>query len=492
MRFRVLLPLFLVGVVAVIAILIPVGASIADSRTQQLQLQRAESMQQILQRAHLAIDQRDSGELQAYLTRFADTYGEAVLVVDGGGAVVASVGDIEPTGAAAQAISGALRGVPQWSLSPTTPWSPDTAIVADPLTLDGRTPEGAVALRIDQTRAKLDVAAGWAAISATGVALLLAVLLASLSWTRWVIRPVLALDTAANALAENRRFSLDGASGPPELRRLSRSFERMAGSVEEALDQQRGLVADASHQLRNPLAAVRLRIDSLRAEIGTAVDERAVDPEAQAEIAAIESDLDRLEHTVARMLALANAEHRATAALSGHGAAAQTASPDGDASEALLSVSADELIAPHCPALEAAGITVVASAERHWLRFRPGDLAEAIEIIADNARKYAAGTTVRVELSGGADARADGGDAGADAGADATTLTFSDSGAGLLPAEIAQIGTRFWRAPAHARLPGSGLGYAIIAQLVRANDAQLRVDRAPEGGLRTTITARSR
>ena len=53
------------------------------------------------------------------------------------------------------------------------------------------------------------------------------------------------------------------AGGPPELRRLARSFNEMADNVEDVLEQQRAFVADASHQLRNPLAALLLRIELL-------------------------------------------------------------------------------------------------------------------------------------------------------------------------------------------------------------------------------------
>ncbi|SDQ25614.1 Signal transduction histidine kinase [Leucobacter chromiiresistens] len=482
MRFRVLLPLFVFGVLAVTAILIPVGAAIAESRTQELQLQRGAALQQIAQRASAALAADDPGELDRYLNRFSETFGEAVVVVDGAGARLTGSGAPVDDAAISAVISGALRGVPQRDLGTVTPWSEPNAVIAAPVTLDGRTPEGAVALQVDQQAAQRDIAAGWATIVSVGAALLFAVLLASVLWTRWVLRPVSALDTAANALAENRAYALDADAGPPELRRLSRSFARMARSVELALDQQHGLVADASHQLRNPLAAIRLRIDGLPRGVDAGGDGR------DEEIAAIERDLDRLEHTVARMLALANAEHRATAAASGHGAAASEASPP--ASDDLpVSVSAARLIAPHLARLADAGIAVIADEQPHMLRFRRHDLAEVVELVADNVAKYAPGSTFRVELTPcGSDEGA--GRTGRAGGAGpATALVMSDSGPGLATTEIALVGRRFWRAPAHAQLPGSGLGLAIVEQLARANDAEVVVDRAPTGGLRISIIA---
>ena len=470
MRNRVLLPLFLIGVLAVTAILIPVGAAIAESRTQELQLQRGAALQQIVQRGSSALALGDLRELDHYLNRFSETFDESVVVVDGAGERITASGASIDDADVADVISSALRGVPQQDLATVTPWSERTAFVGAPITLDGRTPEGAVALRIDQQAAQRDVATGWTTIVSVGAALLCAVLLASVFWTRWVLRPVSALDTAANALAENRAFALDADAGPPELRRLSRSFARMARSVELTLDQQHGLVADASHQLRNPLAAIRLRVDALPRELGSA------ETGSDEEIAAIEHDLDRLEHTVARMLSLANAEHRATAAVSGHGGAASEASPRAS-EDHLLSVSAARLIEPHRARLADAQITVVAAEHLRTMRFRRHDLDEVVEIVADNAAKYAPGSRFRVEVS---PHNADG---------HRTALIMSDSGPGLETAEIELVGRRFWRAAAHAQLPGSGLGLAIVEQLARANDAEAVIDRAPEGGLRITILA---
>lgn len=488
MKRRVLIPLLVFGLLAVIAILVPTGEAIAQSRTQQVQLQRAGSIDQILQRAFAAVEHGNTVALSRYLERFHDTYGEAVLVVDGAGEVVASVGDAALDDEGAEVVLAALRGVPQWTLPTVYPWSDASRVMAEPLSTDGSAPDGAVALVVNQTAAKADVLSSWALVGAVGAALLAALLAASVYWTRWVIHPVLELDAAANALAEHRRFEPADESGPPELRRLVHSFERMARSVERALEQQRGLVADAAHQLRNPLAAVRLRIDALSypadpgaaagaagergagergsGELGAgehAVGAAEVTP---AELAAISSDLDRLERDVDRMLVLANAEHRATAA------AAATVRPA--ALECV--VSADSLIEPHRARLDEAGIGVVTSGAEERLLCRRGDLEEIVENIVDNTRKYAAGSTLRIGLE-------------PDAGG--AILVISDSGSGLDDDDLARVGTRFWRSAVHRDQQGTGLGYAIIEQLAHANEATVEVDRAPEGGLRTRVRLRT-
>ncbi len=95
--------------------------------------------------------------------------------------------------------------------------------------------------------------------------------------TGWVLKPVRV--RRGHPRHRHRTAQLTGRPrrGPPELRRLARSFNEMADHVEEVLEQQRAFVADASHQLRNPLAALLLRIELLALEL----------PEGNEEIASV-------------------------------------------------------------------------------------------------------------------------------------------------------------------------------------------------------------
>ena len=81
---------------------------------------------------------------------------------------------------------------------------------------------------------------------------------------RWMLRPVADLAPASQRMAagDSERAGPEGG-GPPELRGLAAAFNAMAASVTRALARQRAFAADASHQLRNPLTALRLRLDSL-------------------------------------------------------------------------------------------------------------------------------------------------------------------------------------------------------------------------------------
>ena len=92
---------------------------------------------------------------------------------------------------------------------------------------------------------------------------------------RWILRPVRRLDegtgrVAAAVLAGAAPEPVADGTGPPELRRLSVSFDRMAETVTQAYAAQRAFVADASHQLRNPLTALRLRLSNLDGHVDAA------------------------------------------------------------------------------------------------------------------------------------------------------------------------------------------------------------------------------
>ena len=457
MKRRVLLPLLVFGLIAVIAVLIPVAQSIADSRTQQVALQRQASLDQVVQRARTALVQGETSSLQAYLDRFSAVYGEAVLVLDESGDAVASAGGLSPDLDVRSIAGAASRAIPQVSLPQVTPWAPGTALVAVPVIAAGDLSTGVVVLEVDLARAKTEVAAAWALVVVVGLLLLAALMAASLLWTRWILRPVRALDSAVAALTAHREPVPLRPTGPPELRRLSRAFTTMTDEVENTLEQQRGFVADASHQLRTPLAAIRLRVDSLPR-----------DPDAADDLAAVDHDLDRLEHTVERMLTLANAEHRASASRQGYDAARD------EGAERECRVSASELADLHRWRLDEAGVTLDdADVAVVSVPCGRADLEEMVQVLFDNAANYAGrGARVRLTVS---DDR------------DGVTLRVDDSGTHLADADLESMGTRFWRAGAHRSTPGTGLGLAIVAELMRAAGGTLLLERSSLGGLRARL-----
>ncbi|UOE43630.1 sensor histidine kinase [Agromyces larvae] len=458
MRARLLLPLLLFGLLAVIAFVLPAAEALAVSRSQQVSLARSAALGHLVQLAEGSIAAGDPAPLEAYLDRFHDVTGESVLVVDGSGDVLASVGGLDSANPEVERhVRAAIRNLPRRELETIRPWSEPTALLSEPIPGVGETSLGGVVLEADLERAVTDVGVRWLAIAGVGSVLLAGLAILALRFAQWVLRPVRALDDAANAFAERRDPGPLVVTGPPELRQLEASFTRMATGMNDTLEQQRTLVADASHQLRNPLAAIRLRVDSVRED---------VDAE---EIALVDADLDRLERTVDRMLALANAEHRATAETSG----AKTGFAVDSRRDHTVPTAA-ALAEPHRPLMHAAGQHLIAIGDREVrIACRRSDLEEIVATVLENARAYAGpGATVRLRLE------RDG---------DLARVEVSDDGPGLDDEQLARAGVRFWRSPKHRQVPGTGLGLAIVGELVRANAGTLRIDRADEGGLRVRV-----
>jgi signal transduction histidine kinase len=121
---------------------------------------------------------------------------------------------------------------------------------------------------------------------------------------RWVSRPLKGLDAAARRLADgDLEIRAKVESGPPELRRLGTTFNTMAGRLEALVHGHRAVVADVSHQLRTPLAALRLRLDLL------AADTAHSDPDTAHELAGALDELARLSRLVDGLLTVARAEN---------------------------------------------------------------------------------------------------------------------------------------------------------------------------------------
>src|SRR5205807_5808989 len=149
-----------------------------------------------------------------------------------------------------------------------------------------------------------DVVRLWVILGTIAVVAMIGAALLAFGLARWVSRPLAGLDAAAGRLADGDlaiRAVVD--SGPPELRRLATTFNTMAGRLEALVHGNRAVIADVSHQLRTPLAALRLRLDLLAADTDP-------DPETTGhELAGALEELARLSRLVDGLLAVARAEN---------------------------------------------------------------------------------------------------------------------------------------------------------------------------------------
>lgn len=463
MRARIALPLLLVMTAAVLLLLGPTLDSLASRRTTELNLQRSVAVEHITDLARQVPEAGSSQQLQRYVSRYHALFGEDVLVVDADGLVVARAGDLEPSDdEVARRIRDFGYNLADLDVPVVRPWSETSLLVSTPVELGRDLSSGAVVMRLDLSDARADVRREWGLVLVP-TALLLVLLALTTHWTtEWVLRPVHRLDEATLAMASGRRpADTDGVevSGPPELRRLARSFRAMAGNLWTAVDQQRDLVANTSHQLRNPLAAVRLHVDLLAREV----------PQAGERVQVIQRDLDRLDTTLDRLLALAEAEHRVSEQRAERAARAEEHPGPGTTTPGELR----SMVADRWSDLD--GCEVRVEAEGGLVVAVPAaDLSEMVDTVVENAVKYAGpGASVVVRLAAGARGRA--------------LVRVDDDGEGLSEEELQLAGTRFWRSSRHAGQVGTGLGLALVGALARAHGGEMDVARSPRGGLGVTL-----
>ncbi|MFI0466822.1 ATP-binding protein [Saccharopolyspora sp. 5N102] len=445
MRRRLLLVLLTFSVLAVAGFAAPLLRATAAERTQQLVLARTADLDRFAALADHAFSTGDTAQLRAEASRYAELYGEPLVVVDTNRVPAVETGGMRATDVV-ESIDKALRNELAGPVPWLRPWSEGELIRYRPVG-DGTRVTGAVVLRASVQHATQDIAERWALIVAGALSALVVCGLLALVLARWILRPLAELRAGVRAVgAGSRRSQVPEDAGPPELRELAVSFNRMSEAVADAEEQQRRLVADASHQLRNPMAALRLRVDAL---------ERRITPEGAQTYRSTLDEVDRLESLLDRLLALATADRE----------------PGGSAVEPsdVAAVAADRIEAWR-PAAEAAGVRFAeARLDDAEADLPADDLAQILDVLLDNAIKYA-GSSATVSVR-------------CEAGPGSCALTVSDTGPGLSDAEISLAAQRFWRAGRHRGSRGSGLGLAIADRLVTARGGSLRIEPVRPHGL---------
>jgi two-component system OmpR family sensor kinase/two-component system sensor histidine kinase QseC len=243
---------------------------------------------------------------------------------------------------------------------------------------------------------------------------------------------------------------LDGARLPSEIAPLVDALNGLLARLGAALQAQRAFVADAAHELRSPLTALRLQLDLVR----LAPDDVARD-EALHDLAA---GMDRVHHLLEQLLALARAEP----------GGAETALGVADLSDVARQAAGDTvaLAAARGTDLELdAPQPVCVRGDRASLRILARNLI-------DNAVRYAGGAG-RVHAA----VFVDGGQA---------VLRIDDSGPGIPAAERGRVFDRFYRRDS-GDTTGSGLGLAIVRAIADRHAARVELGDAPLGGLRVDV-----
>ncbi|MED5618660.1 ATP-binding protein [Ideonella sp. BN130291] len=297
------------------------------------------------------------------------------------------------------------------------------------------------------------LAAGAALRSVLPLLLMLPLLAVVMSWLVAVtLRPLRQVSQQVTERGAEALSPLPAEGLPDEVAPLVGSLNALLQRLSAAFDAQRAFVADAAHELRSPLTALKLQVQMLR---------RAADPaDRAAATEALAQGVERASRLVEQLLTLARNEPGAR----------QAPLQPVDLAEAVRQALADAgpLAAERGTtlALEAAGPVQV-----------QGDaiaLAALARNLADNAVRYAPpGARVLAQVANEGDA---------------AVLTVDDSGPGIPSAERERVFDRFWRREATAAsTAGTGLGMAIVKSVAERHGAQVSLGDSPLGGLRVTV-----
>jgi signal transduction histidine kinase len=282
-----------------------------------------------------------------------------------------------------------------------------------------------------------------------GVALISLAIAVFVAWlvARSVTRPLRRLEAATAELAQgNLRTRASTEDGPSEIRSLAASFNSMASRLQQLVARQRDFAGTASHQLRTPLTALRLRLEQLAIE---------GDTDAETVQAALD-ETDRLHRMIEGLLMLSRAEDAAVG-------------PE----QIDLAVIAAGRAEHWRPLAEERGVRLAVSVpETAPAMAVPGAAEQIVDNLVDNALEVSpSGSTLTIEVR---------------RGRHLAELHVIDEGPGLPPEHRAAAFDRFWRGE-DASPGGSGLGLAIVHQLAAAGDGAAELRAAPSGGVDAVV-----
>jgi len=412
--------------------------------------------------SHVASDD-DLEMLQIEMDTYSGLYDEGLLIVaDGHQLVSGNISAQDPD--VADTLRAAALNLERTDIPAVNPFLDSGALIARPFGNTGQV-LGSVTMKVNLEPARMKVLQAsstviLATLTVGAVFLLLANRLAT-----WVLRPLHRLDDSVQLLTQTQRPIPLVEQGPPELRALSRSVSSMAQTMATSLQQQQELIAETSHQLRNPVAALRLRVDLLKM--------RLADRASAEGLRSVENELARVEMLLDGVLRLASAEHRLTEQNSEEGVADSSA---GKESINVLQVLAEEFERQSATA-QAAGNTLILEGAAEstqdvsvWCNLF--DLQQMVAELLENAIKYAPATQITLSVK---------------SSPTMVDVMICDQGPGMNKTEIRRAGERFWRAESVRGTAGTGLGLAIVDRLARANSGRLLVTANPQAGLASII-----
>ena len=412
MTRRVLASFVLVLIAMIAFVEIPLGLELASHEREDFRQTTAAAAHSLAASAEEVLGDADqqSGATRLHLHAEA---GDSVVVANRDGDVIATFGPALPTAAIVSALDGRSTTVADRTLA-----------IVD--VGDGGTKDGTILLArssepLDHRLASLTVvliaAALGALILGAGVAVVLA---------RWIGRPVDGLRRVANEMGSGNLGIRAAEVGPPEIRELARDFNQMVIRIGDLLTGQRAMTSDVSHQLRTPLAALRLRLENLRAEAPA---------DLHNDLTATLEEINRLSRLADGLLAVARAEEDAV-------------TPEPIAVDAVIA----ERLALWGDLADEHAVSLSDDSEPVAALLGPGHLEQMLDNLLSNALEVApAGSTISVTAT---------------RGGMSVSITVVDHGPGLPPAARERAFRRF-SGLSDQDSRSAGLGLAIVGSLAK-------------------------
>ncbi|GAA2082116.1 sensor histidine kinase [Actinomadura alba] len=451
MRRRLLATYLTLLVVVLMALTVQLAITSASRDTQTMFMDRVNDTVRFASLAETALRTGHTSALEAELRQYEGLYGIGVIIVGRDGGLLLVCGAPVDFNAPwiRDAVDDALSGNRSATADIIWPWSDEPLVVIEPVGRGGEVVGAAMTLS-PTARLRGAMLRGWAVLAAQGLAVLLIGAGAAFPLTRWLLRPVRQLDRTAHALAEGRLGERVGiTSGPPELRRLTKSFDAMAEQLSVLIDRQRAFVSYAGHQLRTPLARLRLSMDNLAP---------AVLPAGCDDHQMVVEEIERMARLYDALLTYASVE----------AASVEVGTVD-------LAEIADTRVARWAEVAEEAGVVLCRTGERSATASAAADtIDQVLDALIENAVKFA-GVGSRVTVAVEATAP------------DQVAVRVIDDGPGMPEEDLRRAIEPFWRHPKDQNLEGSGLGVTIAHALVTACGGTLELLAADPRGLEVSV-----
>jgi signal transduction histidine kinase len=391
------------------------------------------------------LDEGQSSHLQAVVTDYESRTGGELTVVSPTMRTIAASSNDADDDATADWLSltrRALQG--QTATAFTSDENRPFAVVAAPITADGHL-LAAVVLGTPASFTEHRIHEIWLALAAFAVAALLIASAVGVMLARSLTLPIAHLQSTVDRLGRGDFGSraVEDA-GPPEIRVLARRFNQMADRIDELVTAQTRFVADASHQLRSPLTALRLRIENLEA----VADEHTIDA-----ISAVGRELQRLSRVVDGLLALSRADQEQP-----QREEVSVSAVVAERGEAWVALAVERRVDLLVDDRTAGTVALVI----------PGDLDQILDNLLANALEASSPNGHIVVLL-------------AASGVGRAAIHVIDDGPGLDAEGRKRAFDRFWQGPGHTS-GHSGLGLAIVRQLAKRNGIEVELrDSQPHG-----------